>query len=30
MEKGIQLPDELKRMKDDDNAVLMLVYLKNE
>ena len=28
MEKGIQLPDELKRMKDDDNAVLMLVYLK--
>ena len=30
MEKGIQLPDELKRMKDDDNAVLMLVYLKKE
>ena len=30
MEKGIQLPDGLKRMKDDDNAVLMLVYLKKE
>ena len=30
MEKGIQLPVGLKRMKDDDNAVLMLVYLKKE
>ena len=30
VEKGIQLPDGLKRMKDDDNAVLMLVYLKKE
>ena len=30
MGKGIQLPDGLKRMKDDDNAVLMLVYLKKE
>ena len=30
VEKGIQLPDGLKRMKDVDNGVLMLVYLKNE
>lgn len=30
MEKGIQLPDGLKRLKDDDNAVLMFVYLKKE
>lgn len=30
VEKGIQLPDGLKHMKDDDNAVLMLVYLKKE
>ena len=30
MEKGIQLPDGLKRMKDDDNAILMLVYLKDK
>lgn len=30
MEKGIQLPDNLKQMKDDDNAVLMLAYLKHE
>lgn len=28
MEKGVELPEILQNLKDDDNAVLMLVYLK--
>ena len=28
IEKGIELPEALRNLKDDDNAVLMLVYLK--
>ena len=28
IEKGTELPEALRNLKDDDNAVLMLVYLK--